>query len=126
MTTFEFMKQRIEDASEHHLVKKAGNVLFNIVLAIVALIMTVMICGYIIYTISFIVPPYFHFMSVHGPYSFLFLLAIWAVALWRFLLLSPEDPLSFKWEIIMYAFSTFLMFTGIGAFVVVPFVKHIE
>lgn len=126
MTTYDFMKQRFEDASEHHLVKKAGTVLFNMTLAVLALILTVMICGYIIYTISFIVPPYFHFMYVHGPYSFLILLLVWAIALWRFLSLSPEDPLSFKWEISMYALSTFLMFTGIGAFVVLPFVHHIE
>ncbi|KAG0588297.1 hypothetical protein KC19_2G231900 [Ceratodon purpureus] len=124
MTTFEFMKQRLEDASEHHLVKKAGNVLFHMVLAVLALIMTVMICGYIIYTISFIVPPYFHFMYIHGPYSFLVLLLLWAAALTRYLGLSSEDPLNMKWEILFYGFSTFLMFTGIGAFVVLPFVNH--
>lgn len=124
MTAFEFMKERLEDAWEHRLVKKAGSVLFHLLLAVVALIMTVMICGYIIYTISFIVPPYFHFMYVHGPYSFLVLLAFWTLALLRFLSLSPEDPLSLKWEISMYALSTFLMFTGVGAFVVLPFVHH--
>nr|PNR59699.1 hypothetical protein PHYPA_002491 [Physcomitrium patens] len=124
MTTFDFVKQRLEDASEHHLVKKAGSVLFHMLLAVLALIMTVMICGYIIYTISFIVPPYFHFMYVHGPYSFLLLLGMWTAALVRFLSLSPEDPLSFKWEISMYALSTFVMFTGVGAFVVLPFVHH--
>jgi len=124
MTSFEFMKQRLEDAWEHHLVKKAGSVLLHMLLAVVALIMTVMICGYIIYTISFIVPPYFQFMYIHGPYSFLVLLALWAAALLRFLSLTPEDPLSLKWEISMYALSTFLMFTGVGAFVVLPFVHH--
>jgi hypothetical protein len=124
MTAFEFMKERLEDACEHNLVKKAGSVLFHLLLAVVALIMTVMICGYIIYTISFIVPPYFHFMYIHGPYSFLVLLAFWTLALLRFLALSPEDPLALKWEISMYALSTFLMFTGVGAFVVLPFVNH--
>lgn len=62
MTTFDFMKQRFADASEHHAVKKVGSALFYMLLAVLALIMTVMICGYIIYTISFIVPPYFHFI----------------------------------------------------------------
>lgn len=124
MTTYDFMRQRFDDATEHHLVKKTGTVLFHMLLAVLALIMTVMICGYIIYTISFIVPPYFRFMYVHGPFSFLVLLLVWAAALSRFLSLSPEDPLSFKWEIYMYAVSTFLMFTGVGAFVVLPFLHH--
>lgn len=124
MTAMEFVKQRLEDAGDHHLVKKAGSLLFHVVLAVVALIMTVMICGYIIYTISFVVPPYFHFMYIHGPFSFLVLLALWAAALLRFLSLAPEDPLALKWEISMYCLSTFLMFTGVGAFVVLPFVHH--
>lgn len=124
MNTYDFMRQRFEDASAHDLVKKTGTMLFHMLLAVLALVMTVMICGYIIYTINFIVPPYFHFMYNHGSFSFLILLFVWAIVLSRFQTLSPEDPLSFKWEIFMYALSTFLIVTGVGAFVVLPLVQH--
>ena len=117
---WEELSKRAEEAynaaAEHHIAKKVWAVLFNMLLGVLAITLTVVICSYIIYTISFIVP----------PYSFLLLIGFWAIALGRFLCLSPDDPLSFKWEICMYALSTFLMFTGIGAFAVVPFLDQKE
>ena len=109
---------------EQQMVKKAWSVVFHMILAVLALILTALICSYIIYTISFIVPPYFRFMNAHGPYSFLMLLILWATALTRFLYLSPESPVAFKWEMYMYCISMFLMFTGVGAFVVLPFIHQ--
>lgn len=109
---------------EHQMVKKAWSVVFHMTLAVLALILTVLICSYIIYTISFIVPPYFRFMNEHGPYSFLMLLMLWAITLIRFLFLSPDSPDAFKLEVPMYCMSMFLMFTGIGAFVVLPFIRQ--
>jgi cytochrome c biogenesis protein CcdA len=116
--------EAMKRVEEQPMVKKAWAVVFHMILAVLALILTALICGYIIYTISFIVPPYFRFMNAHGPYSFLMLLILWATALTRFLLLSPDSPLDFKWEVSMYCMSMFLMFTGVGAFVVLPFVRQ--
>jgi hypothetical protein len=128
--TWEELSKRAEEAynaaAEHHIAKKVWAVLFNMLLGVLAITLTVVICSYIIYTISFIVPPYFRFMYEHGPYSFLLLIGFWAIALTRFLCLSPDDPLAFKWEVCMYGLSTFLMFTGIGAFAVVPFLDQKE
>jgi hypothetical protein len=97
---------------------------------IVALVLTILISGYVLYTLSFVGIPYLEFMHSHRPYSFILLILLWAASLFIYSM-ETESPLSVRWELFFYFLSLLLVCTGIGAFVVLPYLlwykaKHIN
>ncbi len=64
--------------------------------------------------------PYLEFMHSHRPYSFILLILLWAASLLIYSM-ETESPLSVRWELFFYFLSLLLVCTGIGAFVVLPY-----
>jgi len=106
--------------SEEPIMRRIWSVIIYIIMFIVALTAIGLILVYVLYTLSFVGIPYLQFMHFHKPYSFIVLILLWAGSLLRYSF-ETESPLSVRWELFFYFLSFLVVCSGIGDFLVLPY-----
>ncbi len=113
-------KQLYTAISEEPIMRRIWSVIIYIIMFIVALTAIGLILVYVLYTLSFVGIPYLQFMHFHKPYSFIVLILLWASSLFRYSF-ETESPLSVRWELFFYFLSFLVVCSGIGDFLVLPY-----
>jgi hypothetical protein len=113
-------KQLYTAISEEPIMRRIWSVIIYIIMFIVALTAIGLILVYVLYTLSFVGIPYLQFMHFHKPYSFIVLILLWCGSLLRYSF-ETESPLSVRWELIFYFLSFLVVCSGIGDFLVLPY-----